>query len=874
MLPALRPRAHAGSSAPSRPCPRRKRAHVVSQSSTPHLPGLDGVRALAVAGVLLYHAELPWLLPGGFLGVDVFFALSGFLITALLLREHGLSGRVRLGAFYLRRARRLLPAVLALAGAVALAALLLAPDAIGRLRGDLPAALGYASNWWQIHTGQSYFERLGRPPLLQHLWSLAIEEQFYLAWPAITLLMLRFTARRALALLAFGGALVVTVWMAAMSEAAGYPVLADPSRAYFGTDTHAMGLLAGAALAAVWSPWDGRPGSGLWDLAGLAAVTGLILVLALVRENHPLLYRGGFLGVALVALVLVRAAARPGSVTGWLLSRQPLRWAGERSYSLYLWHWPVFALLRPQQDLPAGPEVAVPLALGITVVLAELSYRALERPIRSGTWAGWSATGQLAFTSGAVASAVAAVLVYLGPAPAAVSSELVSAAGLSATTRMDPASLALAPDSAPAEAADCGAACAADAAGHEGEAPALVLTAVGDSVLLGARPHLERRIAGIVVDAAVGRQGAQGLDRLRQLAAGGLLAPTVLIHLGTNGYLVESQVRAMVAELGGARRILLMNTRGPRRWIPDNNALLRRVAADHRNVTLIDWHGVSDAHPEYFVADGIHLSAAGLRALAGEIRTAGGDALAAALPARVGPDWLQSPVFRYRHLFQAGADPVDQAVPLAQARFPAPAVLASLGWPAADATPEPAVVPGAPQALARPVAHDRFWHRLARCETGGDWQRPGGGLAIAPDQWRRYGGEAFGADAGAAPVASQIAVANRMSTQGWQGPDGIFQAPAGFAVWPCQRVTGTPVLLRHDKDTVLAQAFSLGQTGVLVRDLQLILGLTPTGRYDRATWQAHIRHLIQEGLPEDLAPSGMALADSAPAGAPATTAQP
>ncbi|MSO38021.1 MAG: acyltransferase, partial [Acidimicrobiia bacterium] len=220
-----------------------------------YMPGLDGLRAIAVMAVLLYHAELTWM-PGGFLGVDVFFVISGYLITALLLAESRNHGRIGLRQFYLRRGRRLLPALFLVLGVVSLYSIIFLPEELAELRTDVIAALGYSTNWWQILREQSYFEAAGRPPLLRHLWSLAVEEQFYLIWPLLFTAMLKqWKGRRNPMLIAITAGIVgSTVWMAILSVANDFPVT-DPSRAYFGTDTRISTMLVGAFLAIVWSPW-------------------------------------------------------------------------------------------------------------------------------------------------------------------------------------------------------------------------------------------------------------------------------------------------------------------------------------------------------------------------------------------------------------------------------------------------------------------------------------------------------------------------------------------------------------------------------------------------------------------------------------------
>ncbi|MCH7810414.1 MAG: acyltransferase, partial [Chloroflexi bacterium] len=352
----------------------------------PYIPAIDGLRALAVTAVLLYHAEIG-LLAGGFIGVDIFFVISGYLITSLLLAERsGGDGRVNLLAFWGRRARRLLPALLALIGGSLLYTVIFLPDEVSSLRGDAISSLGYVTNWYLIFEDQSYFEALGRPSLLRHLWSLAVEEQFYVFFPLIFAVVLaRLSVRYTLALVC--AALIASAALMALIFEPGI----DPSRVYYGTDTRIFVILAGVALAFVWRP-GGLPRRAAAftartaDAWGLAALVGLVAVAFAATDDGAFLYRGGFLAVALLTAVLIAGAVHPNAtLIKGILAPRPLVWLGTRSYSVYLWHWPVFMLTRPGVDVAIDGVELLAVRLAITFVLAEASFRLIETPIRTGS---------------------------------------------------------------------------------------------------------------------------------------------------------------------------------------------------------------------------------------------------------------------------------------------------------------------------------------------------------------------------------------------------------------------------------------------------------------------------------------------------------
>jgi len=606
------------------------KVHKVSK----RILSLDGLRGIAVLAVVIYHADLG-VLNGGFLGVDVFFVLSGFLITSQLLKEVLTTGHIDRGDFYIRRIRRLLPALVLVLLFTIVVTGLWVPDAAFGVRRDLPWALTFVLNWSYLFFEQSYFINIARPPLLQHLWSLAIEEQFYVVWPLVLLALARittkfFSLRKIIFTVSVTGAIASTLWMRHLSLANGYPLPHDPSRVYFGTDTHLMSLLIGCAAAAVWKPETFRsklnPDRGtILSLTGWLSIAFMVYCFTQVGELTPWLYRGGFLGLALATGIATLLATHPALRFGKILRIPILTWFGERSYGIYLWHWPVFLLLRPSLDVAWPDLVTHVVRFGSVLMVAELSYRCVEMPIRNGvlsrTFATWKTVGvprptmPLALTAVAITSVL--TFSFTGVVTASTPS-LGNSTAFGGITLVDED-----PTPVPMHSIT-----ATPKPSISASAPPLLITATptptrsgvptifGDSVVLGSRLALQAVLGEASIDAAVGRQPWEIANRIRIRREEGRLGSDVVIHMGTNGLVRAEDLRPILKALRDRRRVVVVNVQVPRVWMNGSNDTIAGVTKEFANVRIANWHNISAGHKGYFVPDGVHLTQIGGRIFA------------------------------------------------------------------------------------------------------------------------------------------------------------------------------------------------------------------------------------------------------------------
>ena len=620
-----------------------------------YMPSLDGIRALSVLAVIIYHANKMWL-PGGFLGVEVFFVISGYLITLLLLAESEKNGSISLKEFWWRRARRLLPALWVVVLGVVVFAALFQREMLGTLRGDVIAALLYGFNWFQIWVGTSYFTSFEFVPL-RHLWSLAVEEQFYLIWPVVMLIVAKFGKRRLpiVSAVFFGLAVILAIYTALVYQPGTISNIGDTPNQFMslfgqsvsridflflGTLTRSSGLLLGAALAIWWRPWllqNSRAGANkLFDFIGIGGLAALALMMWRFQTviegtdegtvGYDFLFRGGFFLTDLASLAVIAAAVHPSSkILARSLSNPVLVWLGRRSYGFYLFHWPVFQFFRRFAGKGLTPYEFVVLVL-FALALTELSYRYIETPVRQGAVSRWWAEfRQPAFGAQLVRrqrrivlAAFASLLPVFGVVSLATAGvqldEIAQNLSDNEGNTVDVLGGGQSDDAGVAATASTIAGQIATATTTLDGQPIDVL-AIGDSVMLGAANVLTDR--GVTVDAVKSRPYRQALEIANYMKSVNRLGSVVIIHLGTNNTVDETTLDEIMVPLKDVPLVLFVTVHVPSEVRQNtNNRRINELTSRYENVKVLDWYSIALAHPEYLYSDKIHIRPEGQKVYA------------------------------------------------------------------------------------------------------------------------------------------------------------------------------------------------------------------------------------------------------------------
>ena len=649
-----------------------------------HIAGLDGLRALAIISIVAYHFSFNWA-KGGFLGVDIFFVLSGYLVTSNILKMYEKEQDFNFKRFWIGRIRRLLPLAYLMITTTVMWIILYNKELLSKLWGDVISSVFNTINWWFIFHKLSYFDSFGAPSPFKHLWFLAVQEQFYFIWPIVLITGLKFFKNRSnFYIIAF----MTMICSATLMDVMYNPEI-DPSRVYYGTDTRAFELLMGSLVAIVFPIQKfSSSKSTILKKAALNIISVITLAIfivsaVLVDEYVVFMYRGGLLLFSLNTVILILCVCYSKSFVGNLFSWKPLRWIGTRSFGIYLWHYPIMVFSTPIYEIGNPTYWRVGLQLTITCILSELSYRFIEVPIRKHGLRGfyrkylsfnlfeWRRLTLMKKFSAVISASLMVVLTIgiIGLAKDDGKAESVEAytteiaVGNTEQTVIDKDSKTSSNentvvnsdenekvDSQKSELLNIGDINAADFSesaplnaneekeidttqnntSRPEESGASVPTeikaykqvlAIGDSIMLDINPYLKQKYTNVTIDGKVSRQMSEAIKVAPNYSSFNEEDKAVVIELGTNGYFTEQQIDDLLNYFSKAH-IYLVNTRVPRSWESRVNKALIKEAEERENVTLIDWYSIAVEHPEYFVGDGVHLKPLGSEVLTNLISTA------------------------------------------------------------------------------------------------------------------------------------------------------------------------------------------------------------------------------------------------------------
>lgn len=590
-----------------------------------YITGFDGIRSLAVVGVILYHL-LPTSMKGGYLGVPIFFVVSGYLITDLLRQEWEQNGKINIWQFYVRRMKRLYPGLAFLLITASAYITLFQRGLLNNLRGVVVSSLLYVNNWWQINNGLSYFDRFANESPFTHIWSLAVEAQNYLIWPVIFVLLMVFVRKRKWIFYTVLGTSVLSAILMMILYTPG----GDPTRVYYGTDTRLFSIWMGSALAFVWPSTRlkkniPKQAKRILNLAGLISLLALILFFFFLDDHYSFVYYGGMFLVSIICVILVAVTAHPGASLDRWLTNPVFTWIGKRSYGIYLYQFPVMIFYEAKvSDIADHVLIHTVIEISLILIISELSYRYIERPLARFDYSrtlqvvkGWFKTPIISKQKPWLIPATLVVIVALvGFVTAPKDSVTADQKQLQAKIAE---SKKLAEESQKDSEKNDGTVDQAILDKYEltveqgKKAQKLQLTAFGDSVMLDAATDLKEVYPHVVVDGDVGRQLYASEPYIEELKKQNLLKDTVLIGLGTNGAFTEAQFDTIMSALGD-RKVYWVNVRVPtKRWQNDVNAMLADMAKKYDNLTLIDWYDYSNGHSDWFYDDQVHPNPEGMK---------------------------------------------------------------------------------------------------------------------------------------------------------------------------------------------------------------------------------------------------------------------
>lgn len=572
-----------------------------------YLPGLDGLRAISVIGIIIYHLNVQWL-SGGFLGVDTFFVISGYLITSLLLFEYENYGRIDLISFWLKRFKRLIPAMLFVVLFSVIYVVMFETEILKEIKGDAVAALIYISNWWYIFQDIDYFDQF-KPMPLKHLWSLAVEEQFYIFYPLVLWAFLKIFKNKKWVLITF---FVISTFSALWMFYLSMPD-ANNSRTYFGTDTRLQTLLLGVIFAFIWPAFKlkanpAKTSRMFIDTLGMIALVVLLTLFVTVNEQQFWLYQGGFYAISLLTLIIIASVVQPKGLVAKAMGNPFFLYIGKRSYSLYLWHFVIITFVHKNFVAGQYPYYVYIIDVVLTMIMAEISYRYIETPFRR--------YGMRAFymKEARLLSLVRTLLILV----AVVIVGLVLAGKLDHFAKQEQKMTEYKTEKKETQKEEKPPVEKPQEKEEAFDPSKLSPLFIGDSLTVGMGYYLDEHYETPTIDAQVGRSISDALNVAPNYASYNREGQVVVIQIGTNGDFNKEQIEALVKAYDKAD-VYLVNTTVPRDYRNHVNNLLEETAKKYKHVTLVDWYSVGIGHTEYFAYDGIHLEHPGIQRLVEEL---------------------------------------------------------------------------------------------------------------------------------------------------------------------------------------------------------------------------------------------------------------